>query len=85
MLSDVISRISKQMNNMNEYSKNLSRIENYTLHDFATSIVAHNPNSILGLLDRMYTIILGNPDLETLGTRGLFYDCLDYLEVSRVS
>lgn len=80
-LSDSVNRISMEMEKMRNYAQNVSLIERYTLEDFATWAVSHNPNSVQGLLDKIYLITNGNPDLRSFGSQGFYQIFLQYFEV----
>ncbi|XP_054288862.1 uncharacterized protein LOC129004333 isoform X1 [Macrosteles quadrilineatus] len=65
-LLDLISMMNFADHNFKQYADidngTEFKIERHTLESFASFVVSHNPNSVLGILDRLHTMI--HPDLD---------------------
>lgn len=59
---------------MQKYTKHREELEQATLKDFANSIVSHDPNSIVGMIENIFTYIV--PSGKGINNRGIL-DLLD--------
>lgn len=79
-LSDLINSISIQHTLMNKFAMH-DDVEPSTLDSFAEWTVAPNNLAIQGLLDKLHFLIVGSPDLASIGNTGVLYQIADSLEV----
>lgn len=81
-LSDLMNSISIQHTLMNKFAMH-DDVEPTTLDSFAEWTVAPNNLAIQGLLDRLHLLIIGSPDLASIGNSGVLYQIADSLEVKK--